>query len=152
MINITLPDGSKMPFENPVNALQVAEKISSNLAKAAIAAKVDDTLTDLTTTITTDATLSIITTKNPESLEVLRHTTAHILAQAVEALYPNAKATIGPAIDNGFYYDFFGIILKEEDLPKIEAKMAESGKEFVRGQWGEVEDKFWKEAKMLERQ
>ena len=125
MINITLPDGSKMPFENPVNALQVAEKISSNLAKAAVAAKVNDTLTDLTTTITTDCTLSILTTKNPESLEVLRHTTAHILAQAVESLYPQAKATIGPAIDNGFYYDFYGIVLKEEDLPKIEAKMAE---------------------------
>ncbi len=125
MINITLPDGSKMPFENPVSALQVAEKISPNLAKAAVAAKVNDTLTDLTTVITTDATLSIITTKNPESLEVLRHTTAHILAQAVEALYPKAKATIGPAIENGFYYDFYGIILKEDDLPKIEAKMVE---------------------------
>ena len=125
MINITLPDGSKMPFDGSVSALQVAEKISSNLAKAAIAAKVNDTLTDLTTTITADATLSIITTKNPESLEVLRHTTAHILAQAVETLYPKAKATIGPAIENGFYYDFYGIILKEDDLAKIEAKMAE---------------------------
>ena len=80
MINITLPDGSKMPFEGSVSALQVAEKISPNLAKAAIAAKVNDTLVDLTTPITTDSTLSLITTKNPESLEVLRHTTAHILA------------------------------------------------------------------------
>lgn len=125
MINIMLPDGSKMACEEGVNALAVAEKISPNLAKAAVVAMVNNTLTDLTTPITTDATLSILTTKNPESLEVLRHTTAHILAQAVEALYPNAKATIGPAIENGFYYDFFGIILKEEDLPKIEAKMAE---------------------------
>ncbi|MBR6231542.1 MAG: threonine--tRNA ligase, partial [Alphaproteobacteria bacterium] len=125
MINIMLPDGSKMPFESPVSALKVAEQISPNLAKAAVAAKINDTLTDLTTNITTDSTLSILTTKNPESLEVLRHTTAHILAQAVEALYPKAKATIGPAIENGFYYDFFGIILKEDDLPKIEAKMAE---------------------------
>ena len=124
MINITLPDGSKMPFDGSVNALQVAEKISPNLAKAAIAAKVNDTLVDLTTPITTDSTLSILTNKNPESLEVLRHTTAHILAQAVEDLYPKAKATIGPAIENGFYYDFYGIILKEDDLPKIEAKMA----------------------------
>ena len=125
MINITLPDGSKMPFEGSVNALEVAEKISPNLAKAAIAAKVNDTLVDLTTPITTDSTLSILTNKNPESLEVLRHTTAHILAQAVEALYPKAKATIGPAIENGFYYDFYGIILKEDDLAKIETKMAE---------------------------
>lgn len=125
MINITLPDGSKMPFEGSVNALQVAEKISANLAKASIVAKVNDTLVDLTTPITTDSTLSLLTMKNPESLEVLRHTTAHILAQAVESLYPQAKATIGPAIENGFYYDFYGIVLKEEDLKKIESKMAE---------------------------
>ncbi len=125
MIEIMLPDGSQMPFEAPVNALQVAEKISVNLAKAALAAVVNGTLTDLTTPITTNATVSIVTQKTPEALEILRHTTAHVMAQAVEALYPNAKATIGPAIENGFYYDFFGIILKEEDMPKIEAKMAE---------------------------
>ncbi len=125
MIEIQLPDGSKLPFEAPVNGLQIAEKISVNLAKAALATIVDGTLTDLMTPITTNATVSIVTTKTPESLEILRHSTAHTLAQAVEALYPNAKATIGPAIDNGFYYDFHGIILKEEDLPKIEAKMAE---------------------------
>ena len=125
MIEIMLPDGSKMPFDGSVNAYQVAEKISPNLAKAAVAAKVNDTLTDLTTPITTNATVSILTNKTPEALEILRHTTAHILAQAVEALYPKAKATIGPAIENGFYYDFFGIILKEEDLAKIEAKMNE---------------------------
>lgn len=125
MIEIMLPDGSKLPFEAPVNALQVAEKISPNLAKAAIAAQVNDVLTDLTTSITTDATISILTTKNPEAVEILRHTTAHVLAQAVEAVFPKAKATIGPAIENGFYYDFFGIVLKEEDLKKIESKMAE---------------------------
>ena len=125
MIEIMLPDGSKMPFEGSVNALQVAEKISPNLAKAAIAAKVNDALTDLTTPITTNATVSILTNKNPESLEILRHTTAHILAQAVEELYPNAKATIGPSVENGFYYDFYGIILKQDDLAKIEAKMAQ---------------------------
>ena len=125
MIEIMLPDGSKMPFEGSVNALQVAEKISPNLAKAAVAAKVNDALTDLTTPITTNATVSILTNKNPESLEILRHTTAHILAQAVEELYPNAKATIGPSVENGFYYDFYGIILKQDDLAKIEAKMTQ---------------------------
>ena len=125
MIEIKLPDGSKLPFEAPVNGLQIAEKISVNLAKAALATIVDGTLTDLTTPITTNATVSIVTTKTPEALEILRHTTAHVLAQAVEALYPKAKATIGPAIENGFYYDFHGIVLKEDDLPKIEAKMAE---------------------------
>jgi len=125
MVEIVLPDGAKMDFEAPVNGLQIAEKISVNLAKATIAINVNGTVQDLTTPITTNATISILTSKTPEALGILRHTTAHILAQAVEALYPEAKATIGPSIENGFYYDFFGIILKEEDLPKIEAKMAE---------------------------
>ncbi len=123
MIEITLPDGAKMQFDSPVSGLQIAQKISEGLAKAAVAVQVDGTLTDLTTPITTNATVSIITTRNSEALTVLRHTTAHILAQAVKNLYPNALVTIGPAVENGFYYDFFGIILKEEDLPKIEAEM-----------------------------
>ena len=123
MIEITLPDGAKMQFDSPVSGLQIAQKISEGLAKAAVAVQVNDTLTDLTTPITTNATVSIITTRNPEALTVLRHTTAHVLAQAVKNLYPNALVTIGPAVENGFYYDFFGIILKEEDLPKIEAEM-----------------------------
>ncbi len=124
MIEITLPDGSKMGFESPVSGLQIAEKISMGLAKNAVAVQVNGTTTDIMTPITTDATISIITTKNPESLDILRHTTAHVLAHAVKNLYPQAQVTIGPAIDNGFYYDFFGIILKEDELPKIEAEMA----------------------------
>lgn len=123
MIEITLPDGAKMQFDSPVSGLQIAQKISEGLAKAAVAVQVNETLTDLTTPITTNATVSIITTRNPESLDILRHTTAHVLAHAVKNLYPNALVTIGPAVENGFYYDFFGIILKEEDLPKIEAEM-----------------------------
>ena len=123
MIEITLPDGAKMQFDSPVSGLQIAQKISEGLAKAAVAVQVNETLTDLTTPITTNATVSIITTRNPESLAVLRHTAAHVLAQAVKNLYPNALVTIGPAVENGFYYDFFGIILKEDDLPKIEAEM-----------------------------
>ena len=125
MIEITLPDGAKMQFDSPVSGLQIAQKISSGLAAHALAVRVNDTLNDLSTLITENATISIITTKNPDSLSVLRHTAAHVLAQAVKNLYPNALVTIGPAIENGFYYDFFGIVLKEEDLPKIEAKMAE---------------------------
>ena len=125
MVEITLPDDSKLEFEAPVTGLDVARKISENLAKNALAVQIDGTLTDLTTPIATNARISIITNKNPEGLEILRHTAAHIMAQAVEALYPNAQATIGPAIENGFYYDFYGIVLSEEDLPKIEAKMAE---------------------------
>ncbi len=125
MIEIKLPDGATLSFEAPINALQVAQKISDGLAKNALAAEVNGTLTDLTTPITTNATVSIVTTKSPLALSILRHTAAHVMAHAVESLYPSAKATIGPAIDNGFYYDFFGIILKEADLHKIEEKMAE---------------------------
>lgn len=124
MIEITLPDGAKMQFDSPVSGLQIAQKISEGLAKNAVAVRMNETIRDLTTPITTDATVSIITTRNTESLEILRHTTAHVLAQAVKNLYPEALVTIGPAVENGFYYDFFGIILKEEDLPKIEAEMA----------------------------
>lgn len=124
MIEIKLPDESKMSFDSGVNGLDIARKISEGLAKNAIAVKVDDTLTDLTTPITTDAAVSIITTKNPEALTILRHTAAHVLAHAVTRLYPSAQVTIGPAVENGFYYDFFGIIVKESDLPKIEEEMA----------------------------
>ncbi len=125
MIEIVLPDGSKMNIESGKNGLDIARNISEGLAKAAVAIKVNDTVTDLTTPITTNATVSIITNKNPESLEILRHTAAHVLAHAVTELYPSAQVTIGPAIENGFYYDFFGIVVKESDLPMIEAKMAE---------------------------
>ena len=125
MIELVLPDGVKMSVESGIKGVEVASKISEGLAKYAVAVKVNDTLMDVTTPITTGGTFSIITSKNPEGLEILRHTAAHVLAQAVEALYPNAKATIGPVIENGFYYDFAGIIIKEEELPKIEAKMAE---------------------------
>ncbi len=125
MIEIVLPDGSKMNLESGKNGLDIARNISEGLAKAAVAVKINDTVTDLTTPITTNATVSIITTKSPEALDILRHTTAHVLAHAVTELYPNAQVTIGPAIENGFYYDFFGIVVKESDLPAIEAKMAE---------------------------
>lgn len=124
MIEITLPDGAKMQFDSPVSGLQIAQKISDGLAKNAVAAQVNGTMTDLNTPITANATVSIITTKMPEALAILRHTAAHVLAQAVKNLYPQALVTIGPAIENGFYYDFFGIVLKEEDLGKIEAEMA----------------------------
>ena len=125
MIELVLPDGVKMSVESGIKGIEVASKISEGLAKHAVAVKVNEALMDVTTPITTGGTFSIITSKNPEGLEILRHTAAHVLAQAVEALYPNAKATIGPVIENGFYYDFAGIIIKEDDLPKIEAKMGE---------------------------
>ncbi len=123
MIEIKLPDGSKMNFESGVNGLDVAKKISEGLAKNAVAVRIDETITDLMTPITTNASVSIITTRDPEALSILRHTAAHILAHAVTRLYPKAQVTIGPAIENGFYYDFYGIIVKESDLPTIEAEM-----------------------------
>lgn len=124
MIEITLPDGAKMSFDAPVSGLQIAQKISEGLAKHAVAVRVNGTTTDLTAPITTDASVSIITTKDADSLDILRHTAAHVLAHAVKNLYPQAQVTIGPAVENGFYYDFFGIVLKEDDLPKIETEMA----------------------------
>lgn len=124
MIEITLPDGAKMGFDAPVSGLQIAQRISEGLAKHAVAVRVNGTTTDLTAPITTDASVSIITTKDADSLDILRHTAAHVLAHAVKNLYPQAQVTIGPAVENGFYYDFFGIVLKEDDLPKIEAEMA----------------------------
>ncbi len=124
MIEIKLPDGSKMNVDSGINGLEIAQKISEGLAKNAVAVRVNDTLTDVTTPITTDSTISIITKKDAEALSVLRHTAAHILAHAVTRLYPEAQVTIGPAIENGFYYDFYGIIVKEADIPQIEAEMA----------------------------
>ncbi|WP_297802336.1 threonine--tRNA ligase [Arenimonas sp. GDDSR-1] len=125
MITITLPDGSKRPFENPVTVHEVAASIGAGLAKAALAGKVDGKLVDTAHTIASDASLEIVTEKHPDALEILRHSSAHLLAQAVQRLYPGAQVTIGPVIDNGFYYDFaYERPFTPEDLPKIEAEMA----------------------------
>ena len=126
MVAIKLPDGSVMDFEGSVSGLEIAEKISAGLAKNALAVRVNDKLQDLNTTITTDATVTIITTKDKEGLDILRHSCSHVMAEAVKELWPNVQVTIGPAIENGFYYDFSR---KEpfttEDFEKIEAKMHE---------------------------
>ncbi len=124
MINITLPDGSQRPFENPVTVGEVAASIGAGLAKAALAGKVDGKLVDTSYRIEKDAKLEIVTEKHPDALDVLRHSTAHLLAQAVQRLYPGAQVTIGPVIDNGFYYDFaYERPFTPDDLPKIEAEM-----------------------------
>ncbi len=124
MIEITLPDGSKKPFEHPVTVQDVAASIGAGLAKATLAGKVDDALVDSSFSIDHDARLEIVTDKSPEALEILRHSTAHLLAQAVQRLYPGAQVTIGPVIDNGFYYDFaYERAFTPEDLEKIEAEM-----------------------------
>ena len=124
MVNITLPDGSQKSFDHPVTVQDVAASIGAGLAKAALAGKVDGQLVDTSRTIDHDATLEIVTGKSPEALEIIRHSTAHLLAQAVQRLFPTAQVTIGPVIDNGFFYDFaFGRQFTTDDLAAIEGEM-----------------------------
>ena len=126
MPNITLPDGNKINFDKSVSGLEVAEKISKSLSKQALLISVDGELKDLNHDISKDSTIKIFTSKDKEGLETIRHDTAHILAMAVQELFPRTQVTIGPVIENGFYYDF---ARKEpfttEDLEKIETKMKE---------------------------
>jgi threonyl-tRNA synthetase len=130
MIAITLPDGSRREFDTPVSVAEVAASIGPGLAKAALAGKVDGRLVDTSFRIERDAGLEIVTDKHADALEILRHSTAHLLAQAVQRLFPGAQVTIGPVIDNGFYYDFaYERPFTPEDLPAIEAEMQKIAKE-----------------------
>lgn len=130
MVDITLPDGQVKQFADSPSLHDVAFSISPGLAKAAIAGKVDGKLVDTSFVINNDAEIVIITDKDPEALEIVRHSTAHLLAQAVKILFPSAQVTIGPVIEDGFYYDFaFTRSFTPEDLAAIEAKMAEIVKE-----------------------
>jgi threonyl-tRNA synthetase len=123
---ITLPDGSQRVFDRPVSVGEVAAAIGAGLARAALAGRVNDQLVDTGHLIEQDAQLSIVTSKDPAGLEVLRHSTAHLLAQAVQFLFPEAQVTIGPVIENGFYYDFaFKRPFTPEDLVTIESRMRE---------------------------
>ena len=125
MIHITLPDGSKREFSGPVTVAEVAASIGAGLAKAALGGKVDGKLVDTSYAIGTDATLSIVTAKDAAGLELIRHSTAHLLAYAVKELFPDAQVTIGPVIENGFFYDFsYKRPFTPEDLTAIERKMA----------------------------
>ena len=129
MIAITLPDGSKRDFPGPVTVAEVAASIGPGLAKSALAGKVGDKVVDLSFRIEADAPLAILTDKSPEGLEVLRHSTAHLLAYAVKELFPEAQVTIGPVIENGFFYDFaYKRPFTPEDLAAIEARMQELAK------------------------
>jgi threonyl-tRNA synthetase len=126
MIHITLPDGSQREFPQPVTVAEVAASIGAGLAKAALAGKVDGKVVDTNYRIDKDAKLAILTTKDPEGLDVIRHSTAHLLAYAVKQLYPDAQVTIGPVIENGFYYDFaYKRPFTPDDLAAIEKRMAE---------------------------
>ena len=126
---ITLPDGSQRSYEGPVTVQQVAESIGSGLAKAALAGRVGGRLVDTSHRIDTDADVAIVTDRDPDGLEIVRHSTAHLLAMAVKQLFPDAQVTIGPTVENGFYYDFsYQRPFTPDDLAAIEARMAELAK------------------------
>ncbi len=139
MVAITLPDGSVRKFEQPVTVGEVAASIGPGLAKAALGGKVDGKLVDTSYRVDRDASLAIVTDKDPEGLDMIRHSTAHLLAYAVKELFPDAQVTIGPVIENGFYYDFaFKRPFTPEDLEKIEKRMADLAKKdipVVREEW-----------------
>src|SRR5690348_11272982 len=123
---VTLPDGSQRTFPQPVTVDDVAASIGAGLRKAALAGRVNGKLVDTSYVIGTDANVAIVTDKDPDGLDIIRHSTAHLLAQAVKELFPDAQVTIGPVIEDGFYYDFsYKRPFTTEDLAAIEAKMAE---------------------------
>ncbi|MCH9698753.1 MAG: threonine--tRNA ligase [Gammaproteobacteria bacterium] len=132
MVTVTLPDGSRREFESGSTILDVAKSIGSGLAKAMIAGRIDDQLVDASSEINADARVSIVTSKDDDALDVIRHSTAHLLAQAVKQLFPEAQVTIGPVIEDGFYYDFScAHHFTAEDLARIEEKMLELTKQDI---------------------
>ena len=145
MPNITLPDGKNLNFSKEVTGLEIAEKISKSLSKQALIMSVNGELKDLYFSINKDSLVKIFTSKDPEGLEVIRHDAAHIMAMAVQELYPGTQVTIGPVIENGFYYDFARKEpFTEDDLKKIEKRMAEIIDKDIK-----TEEKFGKEKKQL---
>ena len=143
MVSVELPDGAKRSFDKPVTVAEVAASIGAGLAKAAIAGRVDGKLVDTSHLIDRDAKLAIVTDKDADGLDVIRHSTAHLLAYAVKELFPEAQVTIGPVIDNGFYYDFsYKRPFTPDDLAAIEKKMAELARKdekVVREEWNRDE-------------
>ncbi|MFQ5470742.1 MAG: threonine--tRNA ligase [Gammaproteobacteria bacterium] len=126
MPTVTLPDGSQRSYDNPVTVLEIAASIGSGLAKATLAGKVGGHLVDASYSVDKDASITIVTEKDPEGLEIIRHSCAHLMAQAVKQLFPKAQVTIGPVIEDGFYYDFaFERAFTPDDLQAIEKKMRE---------------------------
>ena len=126
MVVIRLPDGSTRDFDGPVTGLELAESIGRRLAKDAVAVRVNDELWDLSRPIAADSDVQIVTREDADGVEILRHDAAHLLAEAVKELYPETQVTIGPAIDNGFYYDFAREEpFRPEDLEQIEQRMRE---------------------------
>src|SRR6266705_491155 len=129
MPKVRLPDGAVKSFDGPVTVAEVAQAIGPGLARAALAGRVDGRLVDTSHRIDRDAEVSIVTERDREGVEILRHSAAHLLAYAVKELFPEAQVTIGPVIENGFYYDFsYSRPFTPEDLEKIEKRMNELAK------------------------
>src|SRR3954451_20583382 len=133
MPTIRLPDGSTKSFPAPLTVAQLAQSIGAGLARAALAGKVNGKLVDTSYRIDADAEVSIVTERDPEGVEIIRHSSAHLLAHAVKELFPDAQVTIGPVIEDGFYYDFaYKRPFTPEDLAAIEKRMTEIAKSDVR--------------------
>ncbi len=152
MIHVTFPDGSLREYAPGTTGAEIAAQISKSLSKKAVAMTLDGVLSDLNDPIVTDARLEIVTRDDPRALELIRHDAAHVMAEAVQELFPGTQVTIGPVIDNGFYYDFYRPEgpFTTEDLPKIEAKMREiiaRDKPFTKEVWSRDEAKDWFEKK-----
>ncbi|MBW2410724.1 MAG: threonine--tRNA ligase, partial [Deltaproteobacteria bacterium] len=138
MVNITLPDGNIKVFESPPTGMDVARSISDGFARECVAMQLNGDLVDLNATIDHDVSLRLLTSKDPEALEILRHSAAHVMAQAVLRVYPDAKLTIGPAVEDGFYYDIDMQPVSEDDFPKIEEEIKKIVKEKLPIQRSEV--------------
>ncbi|MFW6378931.1 MAG: TGS domain-containing protein, partial [Nanoarchaeota archaeon] len=123
MIRLTLPDGNENEYKGGITGLEIAQQISEGLARQAIAIKHNDKLIDMTRPITEDGSFQILTFRDEEGVEVFRHSSAHLLAQAIKRLYPEALPTIGPAVEQGFYYDFDNLNISPDDFGKIEDEM-----------------------------
>src|SRR3954463_11527849 len=139
MVQLTFPDNSSREFASGVTGREVAESISKSLAKKAVAMALDGRIADLTDPINQNAKIEIVTRDDPRALELIRHDAAHVMAEAVQELYPGTQVTIGPVIENGFYYDFFrNEPFTPDDLPAIEGKMREivaRNKPFTKEVW-----------------
>jgi threonyl-tRNA synthetase len=147
LISVTFPDGACRTFEPGVSGFEIAKSISPSLAKRTVAMALDGTLRDLTDTLTSDARIEFVARDDPRALELIRHDAAHVLAEAVQTLFPGTQVTIGPVIENGFYYDFYRAEpFTPEDFPAIEKKMAEiiaRDKPFTKEIWTRDEAKAW---------
>src|SRR6476660_6015745 len=139
MVALTFPDGARREYPSGTTGLDVAKGISPSLAKRTVAMALDGTLADLSDSIDRDAKIEFISREDPRALELIRHDAAHVLAEAVQSLFPGTQVTIGPVIDNGFYYDFYRPeSFSPDDFAKIEAKMAEiiaADKPFTKEVW-----------------